>query len=738
MTFHSDAQLPGSGTGLSQPLNREMMVAQRALTPHGGPGEATAESSFDARDLLRIIFKWKWLILGCLVGCVLISVLITISMTPLFKATTTIEINSDPGDVMGQQTSVQPATNPAEFLNTQLGLLRSHALAQRVVQSLNLTGDPNFASGDSAAARLKSAASRVSGGLEVAPQPGSSLIQISYSDPNPDRAARVANAVSSNFISSNLERRYDASDYARNFLQTRLAAIRGKLETTERQLVAYAQQQGIIDLSNGASSSTDSSGDSLSSQSLTAINQSLAAATTDRIQAEQRYRQALASPNTTQVLDNSTVQQLRTQRAQLQAQYDQKLATFKPDLPEMVALRSEMASIDSNIAQQSKDVTSSLKSAYEEALGRENQIAAQVGELRGKVLNLRGRSIQYNILQRDVDTNRALYDALLQRYKEIGVAGGIGESQAVVVDPAQRPGSPYRPSPIINVGAGIVVGLMLGFGLAFAIEFIDDTIKSPEDVIGKLNVPLLGLIPKIGKDSSLSEELADQRSSISEAYFSVITSLQFATSSGRPRSVMVSSARAAEGKTSTALAIAQNFARGGSSVLLIDADLRKPSFRANAPEGRGLSILLTTDDEVADHVVGTFIPNLSLLPGGIIPPNPAELLAGGRIGTVIQEAGAIFDVVVIDAPPVLGLADAPILSSMCEATVMVVQSGIQRRPVLNSLRRLKEARATIAGVVLTKYNIKAAGYGYGYGYAYGYGERYGQDAESRQMIDMAS
>ena len=738
MTYHGNPSLPAEGPDGPQPANRDILVPSRALAiPAPGDQNNASESRFDAHELLRILLKWKWLILGSLIGCVLISILVTVSMTPLFRATTTIEVNADPGNVMGEQTSVQPQVDPARFLNTALGELRSRTLATRVAQSMNLANNADFASGGSAESRLRSAAGRVAGGLEITPQPGSDLIQISYSDTNPDRAAKIANAISANFISSNLERRYDASDYARNFLQSRLAAIRTKLESSERQLVAYAQQEGILDLNSGTDSN-GGAGDSLSAQSLTAINQALAQATTDRITAQQRYRQAVTSPQTTQVLDNATVQSLRTQRAQLQAQYDQKLATFKPDLPEMVSLRSQMASIDRNIAQQSKDVTSSLRSAYQEAQARENEIKSKVAQLSGNVLNLRGRSIRYKILQRDVDTNRALYDALLQRYKEIGVAGGIGESQAVVVDSAQRPGAPFRPRPVINVGIGIVVGLLLGFGIAFAIEFIDDTIKSPEDVIDKLKLPLLGLIPKTGKDSSFVEEIVDQRSHISEAYYSVMTSLQFATASGTPGTILVSSSRMAEGKTSTSLALAQNFARAGLSVLLIDADLRKPSFKANGPINRGLSILLTTEDPVGDHVLNTFVPNLSLLPGGTIPPNPAELLATGRIARIIREARGLYDVVVVDAPPVLGLADAPILAAACDVTVMVVQSGLMRRAALNSIRRLTEARTTVAGVVLTKYNVKSGGYGYGYGYAYGYGERYGDNADQRPLIDIAS
>ncbi len=742
MTYQANELPPVDRSGLPPATltDRSLPVRQLGGGVVGFPAEdAGGLPQLNVNELLRIILKWKWLILAILVACTLLSIAITLATTPTYRANATMEINPSPVGVLGQQSEAQSQSqtrDPVQFLATQYGLLRSRSLAERVSRSLNLAADPEFVQGGTPAARQRAAAGKLAANLEVIPQTSGTLMEIAYTDEDPDRAARVVNAVATGFIASTLERRYNATAYARNFLQTRLTAVRARLEETERQLVRYAQAQGIVELSRDANGVA---GDSLSAQSLTSINQALAAATADRIAAEQRYRQAQASGTTTQVLGSPLVQQLRAQRSQLQAEYEQKLATFKPDFPEMIALRSRMQSIDQNLAQETRDVSGSLRSAYLEAAGRERQLRGQVASLSGSVLDLRGRGINYAILQRDVDTNRALYDALLQRYKEIGVAGGVGESQAAIVDSAVVPRSPWSPNPLLNIGIGIVAGLILGFATAFAIEFIDDTIKSPEDILTKLKVPVLGLVPKIPKNSTLTSELADQRSEVSESYFSIMTALQFATPGGMPRSILITSSRAAEGKTSTSLALAQNLARVGASVLLIDADLRKPSFKGDATDGRGLSTLLTSQDSVFDHVVGTYVDNLSLLPGGTIPPNPAELLATGRITAILREAMERFDAVVVDAPPVLGLADAPILASLCDATVMVVQSGAARRPVLNSLARLIAANARLAGAMLTKYDPKTSGeYGYGYGYGYGETKRYGHDADTRPQIDMAS
>jgi capsular exopolysaccharide synthesis family protein len=272
----------------------------------------------------------------------------------------------------------------------------------------------------------------------------------------------------------------------------------------------------------------------------------------------------------------------------------------------------------------------------------------------------------------------------------------------------------------LNVAIGLVLGLIMGLGTAFALEWIDDTIKTPDDLTGKLAINPLGVIPKAGPDGDLRELLEDPRSPVSEAYQSVRAALQFATDHGIPKTLLISSTRAAEGKSSTALALAQTIARLGASVLLIDADLRKPTFRGPSSSTEGLSTLLAGSDKIKEVIHPTDMEGLSLLPSGAIPPNPAELLASDRFSKILAEVSQFFDYVVIDGPPVLGLADAPLLSSMCEGTLMVVESGgIRRAAALNAVNRLRAAGARMMGGILTKFDVKRTGYGYGYGYGYG-------------------
>ena len=529
-------------------------IATRRSTELAAPAPPGAENNrFDVADLVRIWQKWKWLILGITAACVLLAILMTLTTTRLYRSTAVVQINTESTSYMpdsgngGRGGGGGRQVHDQTFLTTQYGLLASRSLAERVARTLNLGSDATFVGSNGHAAGEAAAASRLMGGLTVTPQRGSSLVQITYTDTNPQRAATVINAFARAYIDTGIERRFQNSAFARDFLQNRLASTRTRLEASERALVAYARQANILSLDSGGGSGGGQggdgggapSGDTLSAQSLVAFNTALSQATRDRIEAEQIYRQALANGSAAETANNAAVQALRGQRAALDADYQQRLSTFRPDFPDMVALRQRIASLDRSIAAETGNATTALRAAYEAARGREQQLLGQVNNYRGNVLNLRTRGIQYNILQRDVETNRTLYNALLQRYKEIGLAGGVGDAEASVVDGGDVPGGPFSPRPMLNLLIGIVAGLALGFGAAFAIEFIDDTIKSPDDVLRKLHLPAIGLVPRAPAGSSVVEELRDQRSEVAEAYFTIVSSLQYvAASSGFPRSLL--------------------------------------------------------------------------------------------------------------------------------------------------------------------------------------------------------
>ena len=688
--------------------------------PGGGPAEG---SGLDLATLLRIVSHWRWLILGAIGVGIVGAIIITLLTTPTYRSWVTLEVNPPTVEIMDEQSRDRSSTgvNSWDYVATQVGLLSSRSIAERAAQDLNLASNEQYVGTDGdASQRLKTATGKVADGLDVEVPEEGQLIRFSFVAESPQLSSAIANQIAESFINSNLQRRYEASAYARSFLEKQIARTRADLERSERQLVAYAQAQGIINTGSGEAGSTPTDANSIQGESLVALNRALAEATARRVAAEGAYRSAgLAG-----ALDASqNTQPLRQSRAALEAEYQEKRTLMKPEHPDMLSLRSRIEELDKQIAREGSAAaggrTSSLLAEFRAAASAERALQGRVAALKGSVLDLRGRSIQYNILQREVDTNRSLYDALLQRYKEVGVAGGIGTAPVSIVDRAEVPTSPYKPNLLLNLLLGFGLGLASGLAAAVALEYLYDTIKTRDDVRNKLGLACLGAIPKTAGQESFIEELKDPSSIVSEAYSAVVTSLRFSTEEGLPKALVVTSTRSSEGKSSTALAVAQNFARRGASVLLIDSDLRKPAFKA-ASDKVGLTRLLTGDGEAArSHIVPTQFSDLWLMPSGPLPPNPADLLSTGRFQEILAEVTGHFDIIIIDAPPLIGLADSLLLSSVTGHVMFVIEAGKTRtKAAVEALRMLGGSGTHIIGATLTKSTEDMGGYGYK---AYGYG-----------------
>lgn len=725
ITRGGESQLTAGSTGL------------RNVSQHIGDQSYTDPGAFDIASIFRTLAAWRWLILGAVALGLTAAVIATLLTTPQYRANVTLEVNPPSVEILGEGERERSSTTDMwASIATQAGLLSSRTLAQRVAQDLNLASREDFVGteGD-ASTRLNRATDLVASGLQVEDRNEGQLIQFSYVSDSPQLAAEIANGIAENFISSSLQRRFEASTYARTFLQQQIAKTRRDLERSERGLVAYAQSQGIINTARGDGSQQGSDASSLQGESLIALNTALAEATARRVQAEGAYRQAQLAGSSAEV--NESTQALRQSRAGLEAEYQEKRTLMKPDHPEMLSLRSRIDEINRQISRERSQIasgrTTTLLSEYRGALAAERALAGRVNQLRGAVLDLRGRSIQYNILQREVDTNRALYDALLQRYKEIGVAGGVGTTPVSIVDRAEVPSAPYKPNLLFNLLIGFIVGLIGGALTAIALEILNDTIKTREDVRTKLGLACLGAVPKRRGKGSLVEDLGDLTSPVAEAYSAILAALRFSTATGTPKTLLVSSTRPSEGKSSSALALALNYARRGGRVLLIDSDLRRPAFRTETKD-RGLTKLLTEGGAIADHVLTTQHENLWLLPCGAIPPNPADLLATPRIRQIVAEAAAQYDMVIIDGPPALGLADATLLATACKNVMLLVESGKTRtRAAREAVQRIQETGAHIVGVTLSKAVEEASGYGYSYN-AYQYGAKIGNQPRTQIMI----
>lgn len=673
---------------------------------------------FQFWDAVGVILSRKWLILALVVVGLALAAFLSLRATPMYRAVATIEIQREEMQIIEGAGVDQPSIADAEFMATQYELLQSRSLAERVAERLDLPSDERYANQAlPRPARLQEAAGKILNGLRVSPEGRSRVVRVEYVSPNQYETSRIANAVVENFIQSNLERRYNTTAYAREFLEERLAATKIALEEKEQELVAYADEAGILDLSSG-----EQGGTSLDVTSIMSLNSELAAAESQRIQAEQVYREALTNPAVREIVDNETLRDLRQRRSELQAEYAEKLGTFKPEYPDMVRLQTRIDGLDAEIELERASILSALEGDYRAARAREESLRERVNELAETLQDERDRRIQYTILQREVDTNRSQYDALLQRMKEVSIASGIGSSQVSVVDEALPPSFPFEPSIPRTMIQALLLSLAAGVGLAFALNYIDDTIKTPEDLRNKLGLPVIGIIPKMAKKAQhVTDALGDPKSGVSEAYLSARTALDFSTSHGAPKSLLLTSTKPSEGKTSSTIALATAYARNGKQVLIIDADMRKPSFVIDKGQSIGLSGLLTNEVRLFEEVVRSNTPGLFLLPSGVVPPNPAELLSGPRLRAVIEEAEQHFDLVIVDSPPVLSFADAPVLGTVCEGALIVIESGSIRRPsVERTVNRLLESRTNLLGAILMKFDAKKAGYDYGYYYtAYG-------------------
>ncbi len=697
------------------------------------------------RQYMRIAMRWRYVILGAVAACFILGLLVTLLMTPKYTATSTIEISRESSQVTNFQ-GIERETSVAdqEFYQTQYGLLRSRILAERVAMQLRLVDNKDFferfsinqddlpfreINGQYTAAgrpeRVRIAGEVLLRQVSINPTRLSRLVSISFTSTEASFSQKVATAWAENFIQTNLERKVQATSYGRNLLQRELTQAKERLDQSQRQLVTYAERQRIINLPSQVGGEKQTAERSIVADELASLNGALSQAIADRIAAQSRFNEAGRGGQSSEALRNQAINALRQRRAELAGEYQRLMVQFEPSYPPARAVQSQINQLDLSITREENRVSGSVQAEYRQAAQRENDLRARVEKLKSSYLDLRRRSIQYNIYQQEVDTNRALYDGLLQRFKEIGVAGGVGVNNVSIVDPADIPQRPSSPRLLINLLLSLLAGLGIGAGLAFALEQMDEAIADPGEVERRLGLPLLGSVPLV-KDVKPGEALLDRKSDLVEAYLAIQTSLGFTTEHGVPRSLAVTSTRPAEGKSTTALAVATMLARSQKKVILVDGDMRSPSIHhlGGVDHDRGLSNFLAGQDDLNALTFEMKQLGFTAMSAGPIPPNAAELLTGHRLQLLISRLLETYDHVVIDSPPVMGLADAPLIASRVEGVIYAVEShGIRSSMVKTAFQRLLAANARILGAVLTKFEARRAHYGYGYEYGYGYGRK---------------
>ena len=696
----------------------------------------------------NILVKWRWLIMAIAAVGLAGGVAATLVTTPIYRAATTIQINLEPVKVnvlQNQQTTVYD--DPEKYYLTQYELLKSRSLAERVAQHENLADDAAFVQAHhrlrpgapsplsgSRAARIDHATDLVVGGLHIVPVRASRLVTISYDSPDPVMAARIANAVAASYISWNLERRYDASAAARRFLEDRLQQTRQSLEAYQRRGNDYAQQNRLITVggTEGTGDGKGSTGESIQAADLGSLDGSLSQATAARIQAEQHWRKAQATADTAlpEVLSDPSFRALETARDAAQVEYDQNLRRYKAKFPTMVADKAKIDALTHQIAAAANSVRGALKVQYENALGVETALKAEVERRKGELLAYQGKRVEESFINTDIATSRALYDSMLATYKQLGIAGAVEDNNISVVDKARPSYGAIKPQPMNNLMLFGAIGLALGVMLSFVLEQFDLSIKIPEEVEREFRLPVLATIPVLRSQISAATALENPKSQLSEGYYSARAALQLSTPEGVPSSMLVTSSMMGEGKSTSTVALASGFGRLGLRVLLIDADMRSPSLHRvlSRDNDAGLSNLLASGAELHPALQVTGYPNVTLLSSGPLPPNPSELLAGPKMALFLDAMKERFDMVIIDSPPIMGLADAPQLASMVVGVLMVIEAGATKRAIVRAaLRRMRGVNVHLLGALFTKFDVKKAGYAYGYAYSYGYGRGYGFD-----------
>ncbi len=706
-------------------------------------------SAFDLRHVTAAIRSNLRLIAAIMAAAFAVSILVTLLMTARYTASATVQINDSGGHILDSHSDGEDRDGNGgagggdtdRFLQTQTDVLKSKALALRVAQRLNLMGDPRFfasqeASVPDAHASPDLVRAKVQGllrtNLVVTLPHDSRIVTIAYQSTNPEISAAVANTYASEYIQSNLQRKFDSSSYARQFLSQQLDGARKHLEESERALNSYTRQTGlIVPQAMGANDGKTSGAagvNSVTTASLLQANAAANEATTRRITAEAHWNAVANLPlmDTPEVIANPTVSALLTQRAQLQADLSQDRSRHLASYPSVLAKESQLAELNRSIRSAATNVRDSVKAEFTAATASEKHLDDEVKTLKSDTLAEQDQTVQYNLLSHDTDSNRQVYDGLLQRYKDLNAVAGASLSNVSIIDPAEPPTIPTSPSLVKNLVLGLLIGLALTTVVVFAKDQFDDSIRVPEDLESKLELRQLGVIPKLHSISP-DDALLDPKSSISEAYNSLRGVLLYSTPRGMPQIMQITSAQPSEGKTTTSYAIAVALSRMNKSVLLIDSDLRRPALhrKVDFDNDRGLSVLLTSRVSLASQTVPSEHPGLTFLTSGPIPASPTELLQSTRFEEILHEAASQFEIILIDSPPVLGIADAPIVAPLVDGVLFIVEADRSRRGALKlALRRMKAMNPIMLGAVLTKFDAQKAGsdyyeyYGYSY-YQYG-------------------
>jgi len=705
-------------------------------------------------DYLLILRKHQWLILSFLLAVVTIVTIATFRMKSVYSATAKIEIDRESTNILPFQ-GTDPydyAMDLDNYIETQSRILTSETMALQTIRNMDLSSNPEFSGGADSAAiatgtlknqKLPPEIGAFLGSLSVRRIPNTRLMEVTFESTSPQLAAQVLNAHLENYIEQNYKSRYDATAKASQWLQEELDELSIKVRRSEDARIEYERNNQIWTLDDKNNVTTQRLGD---------LNRQLTDAQSDSLRKQALYEFAKSGDldAVPQLRDNSVLQEMEKKRADLSMQYTDAVNQYGPNFPKVQRLQSQMKELDGQMTRERKGIIAQLESDYREAKQHEDLLSRALDEQKAEVNVMSGKMIEYNVLKREAEANKALYDSLQTKLKEAQISSGLKSSNIRIVDPAMVPSTPSRPAKTRNITLAFIVGLVGGIGLALLREYLDNTVKTPDDVETLVRLPSLAVVPAFTDGATSSKrsgmfkagstnghdkriELVAQhlpKSQMSEAFRALRTALLLSQADHPPQVILVTSALPREGKTTAAANLAVTLAQLGDKTVLVDADLRKPGVGRllNLGPGKyaGLSSYLagvSTLDLVT--IAHPEISNLSAIPTGPLPPNPADLLSSHKLADAISELRKRYKFVVIDSPPIMAATDAVILSVQADGVLLVVRSGETPKEAFTRSRDLLiSVKAHLLGVVLNAVDSSAPDYYYSYRYypySYGYG-----------------
>jgi succinoglycan biosynthesis transport protein ExoP len=724
-------------------------------------------------DYLLILRKHQWLILTFLLTVVTLVSIATFKMKPVYEATARIEIDRDlPSMLPFQNVNADSAYEDLQnYIETQSKVLQSDTLAMETIRKENLMNDPAFggtAGGHEQLPVLSTTSTPITrpgilgafqSALSVKLVPNTRLLDVTFEATDPQVAARVLNAHLEEFKAQNFKSHLNSSEEASSFLTGELEDTRQKFELAEEKRLKYERENQIW---------TVDEKQNITTQKLSEIDKELTAAQADRIKKQADFDMAKngnvdAVPA---IRESAQISALTTKQSELRQQYIADLARLGPNWPSVKSQQEQIKNLDQLVENEKKNIIGRIQQEYLTAAQRETLLTEALDKQKLEANSMAEKLVQYNILTRDAESNKQLYDGLSQKLKEAGISAGLHPSNIRVIDPAMVPSTPSRPNRARNILMAFLVGLVGGLGLAFLREYMDNTVKTPDDIERLARLPSLAVVPSFGvldggkrnrmsrllnsasaNGKDMNVELVSYsmpQSQVSEAFRSLRTSLLLSQAEHPPQVILVTSALPREGKTTAAVNLAVTLAQLGDRTLLIDADLRKPGVtRAlSLPEGKyaGLSSYLagvsSMDLVTVPHPV---IPNLCVVPTGPIPPNPADLLSSSRMHQGISELRGEYKFIVVDSPPVMAATDAVILSVLVDGVLIVVRSGeTPKEAFMRTRDLLTGVKCRILGVLLNAVDSNAPDYYYSYRYyPYSYGGYSHEEKASKKKVASA-